>query len=114
MFGIVKQYDRIKGFGFILPETDDPTHPEVFCFARGIDHSQFWRRQFLLPGMRVEFQIEYEPEDVGHDRPCGKHVQVVAPVVIAQQTSGRIAPKSTPSPDLGDDGVFHSDTMVRP
>lgn len=51
MFGTTIKYDRIKGYGFILP--DDETQPDIFVSAKCILAPK--GRRWLLPGWRVEF-----------------------------------------------------------
>jgi len=84
MFGQCARFDRARGFGFIIP-TDDPTLPDIFVHFSAIEHNEVWRRRFLLPGMRVQFDIE--PEESNPDRFRATHVRVVAPVTIAVQRS---------------------------
>jgi cold shock CspA family protein len=94
MFGTALKFDRIKGFGFILP-ADDPTMPDAFCHATEIQPSAFWKRKFLIEGMKVEFDVEFDEGDVDHDRPRAKNVRACAPVNIARQVSdGNIAPRN--------------------
>ncbi len=86
MLGTCISYDRTKGFGHILPE--DSLFPDVFCHYKEIQKTSVWRRAFLLPGMHVEFDVAYEPEDVEQDRPRATKVRVLAPITIAIQRSG--------------------------
>jgi cold shock CspA family protein len=86
MFGTCIKFDRSKGYGFLLP-TDDPTLPDVFCHFSVIEPTTLWRRRFLLPGLRIQFDVEFDAADIGHERPRAKNVRVIPPVVIAIQRS---------------------------
>jgi len=88
MRGSCTKFDRTKGYGFLLPNpTDDPTMPDVFVHASGLVPTQLWNRRFLLPGFNVEFDVVYDADDVGQDRPRAANVRVVAPLVIPRQAS---------------------------
>jgi cold shock CspA family protein len=57
MLGTTRKWDRIKGYGFILP--DDETQPDIFVSAKCIIAPK--GRRWLLPGWRVEFDaVEVE------------------------------------------------------
>lgn len=77
MFGTVAKYDRMKGYGFILP--DDASLPDFFVCPKLIDANRHFR--FLIPGQRVEF----DPVDVS-TKPAAHNVRVL-PTTIARQTS---------------------------
>jgi cold shock CspA family protein len=78
MLGTVTKYDRIRGFGFIVP--DDPTLPDFFVCPRLMDCGKHQR--FLMVGQRVEF----EPANVD-TQPEARHIRKF-PMTIARQTSG--------------------------
>jgi cold shock CspA family protein len=82
MRGKALKFDRSSGYGFLLP-VDDETLPDIFVHARDIVRTEFWRRQFLLPGTIVEFDLVTESED----RYRATNVRVIAPVNIARQSS---------------------------
>ena len=64
MVGIVTKYDRVKGWGFILP--DDQTLPDFFVCAKFIDTKRYLR--FLIPGQRVEFTpADLDTKPTAHD-----------------------------------------------
>jgi cold shock CspA family protein len=69
MFGTVSKYDRVKGYGFILP--DDQSLPDFFTCAKLVDANRHHR--FLIPGQRVEF----DPVDL-ETRPAAHNVRVVS------------------------------------
>jgi cold shock CspA family protein len=92
MRGTCLQFDRVKGFGFLLPSpADAPTLPDVFCHFSAIQHTAIWKRRFLLPGFNVEFDVVFEPDDVDEEHPRAVNVRVVPPFVIAIQRAA--APK---------------------
>jgi cold shock CspA family protein len=78
--GIVAKYDRLKAFGFIVP--DDPTLPDFFVCPKFISAERHCR--FLIAGQRVEF----EPIQDG-ERNVAHNVRVV-PLTIAIQRSGNV------------------------
>jgi cold shock CspA family protein len=64
MLGTVTKYDRVKGYGFILP--DDANLPDFFVCAKFIDSNRHLR--FLIPGQRVEFTpIDPDGRSQAHD-----------------------------------------------
>jgi cold shock CspA family protein len=89
MRGSCLSFNRTKGYGFLLPNGNDLTMPDVFCHFSEIKPSLHWRRKFLLPGMTLEFDVQFEPEDLDEGRPRAVNVRVVAPVVIARQGGDR-------------------------
>jgi cold shock CspA family protein len=58
MYGTTLKWNRLKGYGFVL--ADDNTLPDVFVFAKCILGPK--GRRFLMPGWRVEFDVEEVPE----------------------------------------------------
>jgi cold shock CspA family protein len=86
MQGTCIRFDRARGFGFIV-SSDDPTLPDIFYFYNDIEHNDHWRRRFLLPGIRVQFDAEPEPTENDPDRLRAKHVKVIPPITIAIQRS---------------------------
>jgi cold shock CspA family protein len=82
MFGTVSKYDRMKAFGFILP--DDATLPDFFVCPKFIDATRHHR--FLVVGQRVEF----DPVDIDTDRPAAHNIRVV-PTTIARQVGDEAA-----------------------
>ena len=93
MQGLCYKFDRIKGFGFIISE-EDPTLPDIFCHSRDIQQTPQWKRRFLLPDMKVEFDLVPDPKD--SERFVAKNVKLIPPIVVARQTSGRTTPGSQP------------------
>ena len=64
MLGTVSKYNRIKGYGFIVP--DDENLPDYFVLPKFIDASR--RLRFLIPGQRVEFDpVEDQTGFVAHN-----------------------------------------------
>jgi cold shock CspA family protein len=53
MLGTTIKWDRIKGYGFLLP--DDETMQDIFVPAKAIFAGK--GRHWLLPGWRVEFDV---------------------------------------------------------
>jgi cold shock CspA family protein len=80
------KFDRLRGFGFLLI-LDDPTLPDVFCHCSDIEPTTFWRRRFLLPGAKVQCNVESDATEQDPDRLRAKNIQVIAPVMIAAQYS---------------------------
>lgn len=78
MQGIVIKYDRVRGFGFILP--DDQTLSDFFVAAPLIDSP----KRFLLVGQRVEFVPDIDLKG----RPVAAHVVALSPYTLVRQTSG--------------------------
>ena len=88
MRGSCLQFDRAKGYGFLLPNpSDDPTLPDVFCHFSAIQPSPVWKRRFLLRGLNVEFDVQFEADDIDEERPRAVNVRVVPPITIAIQRS---------------------------
>ena len=77
MLGTISKYDRVKGYGFILP--DDETLPDFFVCAKFIDLSRHLR--FLVAGQRVEFDA------IDPDGRSQAHNVRVLPTTIAVQHS---------------------------
>ena len=84
MQGICYQFDLIRGFGFLFVE-GDPSLPEIFVHAKDIQRVPQWGRRFLLPNMRVEFDLTPDPKDP--ERFIAKNVKPIPPIVIVGQTS---------------------------
>lgn len=78
MQGTVSKYDRVRGFGFILPD-DGADLPDYFTCGKFIDPTR--RLRFLVPGQRVEF----DPVDETSG-PTAHNVRVL-PTTIAVQRS---------------------------
>jgi cold shock CspA family protein len=53
MLGTTIKWNRIKGYGFVLP--DDAMQPDIFVSATCIQAPR--GRRWLLPGWRVEFDV---------------------------------------------------------
>jgi cold shock CspA family protein len=51
MQGTTTRYDRVRGYGFIIP--DDLTQPDYFVHSKHILEPK--GRRFLMAGWRVEF-----------------------------------------------------------
>jgi cold shock CspA family protein len=85
MLGTVNFYDRIKRFGFIVP--DDPTLPDHFVvpkFMLGDKH-----QLFLMEGWKVEF------DSVDSDgKPQAHNVRIVSRT-IAIQRSAPVTPEAS-------------------
>lgn len=81
MLGTVTKYDRVKGYGFIVP--DDAALPDFFVCPKFIDANKHHR--FLIPGQRVEF----DPVDVD-TKPVASNVHVI-PTTIARQVNAPVA-----------------------
>jgi len=79
MFGTVSQFNRLKGYGFIV--SDEPTLPDFFTCSKFIEAEK--HRRFFLPGQRVEFT----PIDADTDHPIAKPVRIVGSFTIARQIS---------------------------
>jgi cold shock CspA family protein len=75
MFGTVIKYDRLKTFGFILP--DDPSLPDFFVCPKFITANK--SRRFLMPGWRVEFT----PVDID-GKPQAHDVRVLSTTIAVQ------------------------------
>ncbi len=73
--GVVKRYERNSGFGFI--ETEQGS--DMF-----VHHTGLVGREFLLPGQRVEFEVETS------DR---------GPRAVNVRVTGEVAPKRKNQPD---------------
>lgn len=87
MFGKCLKFDRAKGFGFLV-STEDPTLPDVFVHFSNIEYNETWKRRFLLPGMKVQFDLEDRTIDsAGEEKLNAKHVRVIPPITIAIQRS---------------------------
>ena len=84
MFGQCLKFDRSRGFGFLI-SAEDPTLPDIFVHHSNIQHTQTWNRRFLLPGFKVEFDLEFENGE--EDRPLAKNVRVIPPLTVARQRS---------------------------
>jgi cold shock CspA family protein len=84
MLGTCVQFTRLRGFGFLM-SSEDPTLPDIFCHVSDIEPSPLWRRKFLLPGMKVQFNVESDATEQDPDRLRAKNIQVIAPIVIAAQ-----------------------------
>jgi cold shock CspA family protein len=90
MQGKCLKFHRDRGFGFLI--TDDPTMPDIFCHFSDIAPSQIWRRQFLVAGMILEFDVEDAPTAEYPDRLRARNVRVTAPITMAIQRAAQ--PKS--------------------
>jgi len=88
MLGQCSTFNRAKGYGFIIP-LDDPTLPDVFCHFSDIEHNELWKRRFLLPGMKVQFDLEPEANDPEKFR--AKRVRVVTAVITAIKRSAPVS-----------------------
>lgn len=87
MIGTLLKFDRAKGIGFAMSD-EDPCLPDVLVHFSEIRQSQFWKRRFLLPEMKLEFDLAENPKATcDDDRYRAKNVRVVAPVQIAVQRS---------------------------
>jgi len=90
MQGTCLQFDRPKGYGFILADpSENPLLPDVFCHFSAIQQTPVWKRRFLVPGFRVEFSVEFEPGDVDEEHPRAVNVRVIPPLTIARQVSAQ-------------------------
>jgi cold shock CspA family protein len=78
MFGTVTMFDRIKGFGFILP--DDETLPDFFTAPKFILEPKC--RRFLMAGWRVEFT----PFDI-EGKPQAHDVRIISRTIAAQRSA---------------------------
>ncbi len=65
MIGTVSRFNRMKGWGFILP--DDDTLDDFF-----VHHSELVGRKFL----RVNERVEFTPS-VRNDKPYARNVKVI-------------------------------------
>jgi cold shock CspA family protein len=77
MFGTTIKYDRVKGYGFILP--DDETLPDFFVLAKCILEPK--GRRWLMAGWRVEFT----PVEVG-DGMQAQNVRVLSRPIAIQRS----------------------------
>jgi len=78
MFGTVIAYDRIKGYGFIVP--DDENLPDFFTlpkFMTGPKH-----QRFLMAGWRVEF----DPVDID-TKPQAHNVKIISRPIAVQRSA---------------------------
>jgi cold shock CspA family protein len=77
MEGVVLNYNRQTGWGFIRPDSTEI--PELFTCWKFIEAATKFER-FLNPGQRVEFDA------VDTDtKPQAHHVRVIRPITIARQ-----------------------------
>lgn len=77
MLGTTIKYDRVKGYGFILP--DDETMPDFFVLPRFIvEHRS---RRFLMAGWRVEF----DPVEVDGN-PQAHNVRIITRPIAIQRS----------------------------
>ena len=67
MVGTVYNYDRVKGYGFITPDTEDA--PNYFVHFRSIQ--AIASKRYLKVGERVEFH----PSEDADGRPRAENVQ---------------------------------------
>ena len=86
MQGKCLKFHRDRGFGFIA-STDDPTLPDIFVHFSDITPSPVWSRQFLLPGMTVEFVPVDSPTEAFPDRLRASNTRVIGAITIAVQRS---------------------------
>lgn len=79
MLGTVTKYDRVAGYGFIVP--DDNTLPDYFvCPSFIVSESK--RCRFLLPGWRVEFTpFDLDGKTQAHD------VRIISKTVVIQRSA---------------------------
>ena len=84
MKGKCLKFHRDRGFGFLI--TADPTMPDIFCHFSDITQSPIWRRQFLLAGMTLDFDIEDAPTPEYPCRLRARNVRVTAPITMAIST----------------------------
>lgn len=77
MLGTTIKYDRVKGYGFILP--DDESMPDFFVLPRFIvEHRS---RRFLMAGWRVEFHpVEVEGNPQAHN------VRIISRTIAIQRS----------------------------
>jgi cold shock CspA family protein len=75
--GIVLQYNRQNGWGFIRP--DSPDLPDFFVCYKFLEAANKFER-FLKPGQRVEFDA-IDPDGKREAR----RVRVLRPITIARQ-----------------------------
>lgn len=85
MLGTCLHFDRMKGYGFLV-SADDPLLPDIFVHFSDVEQSPVWNRRFLLPGMKVQFDVEPDPSDP-ENRFRARHIRVVGPINIARQVS---------------------------
>lgn len=78
MFGTVSVFNRIKRFGFVVP--DDPNLPDFFVIPKFIVGEK--HRLFLVPGWRVEF----DPIDV-EGKPQAHNVRVISRTIALQRSA---------------------------
>jgi cold shock CspA family protein len=78
MLGTVTKYNRVRGYGFILP--DDETLPDFFVLPKFIVEPKC--RRFLMAGWRVEF----DPVDID-DNPQAHNVRIVARTIAIQRSA---------------------------
>jgi cold shock CspA family protein len=75
MLGTTIKYDRIKGYGFILP--DDETMQDFFVPAKAILAPK--GRHWLMAGWRVEFDIVEVEEGL-----AAANVKIISRPIAAQ------------------------------
>jgi cold shock CspA family protein len=78
MLGTVTMFDRVRGFGFILP--DDETLPDFFTAPKFILEPKC--RRFLMAGWRVEFS----PVDID-GAPQAHGVKIISRTIAAQRSA---------------------------
>jgi cold shock CspA family protein len=78
MFGTVTAFDRIRGYGFVVP--DDLNLPDFFVIPKFIVGDKHHR--FLMPGWRVEF----DPLDVD-GKPQAHNVKIISKTIAIQRSA---------------------------
>jgi cold shock CspA family protein len=81
MIGMVSKYDRVVGYGFLIPE--DPTNPDAPDFFVHCSNIQGPKHQRFL---RLGQIVEFDPIDV-ESRPQAVNVRKI-PTTIARQVGG--------------------------
>lgn len=57
MDGIVKSFNRARGFGFLHPLTGDPSQPDIFFHSRSVLHRHGQEVLALPLKTRVSFEV---------------------------------------------------------
>jgi cold shock CspA family protein len=78
MLGTTTRYDRVKGYGFILP--DDETQPDFFVLAKHIMEPK--GRRWLMENWRVEFD---PAEEDGN--PLARNVRIISRPIAMQRSA---------------------------